>query len=329
MARSSASGCVRRSELLTGGSSARSWKRPRRATTCARPAAARPCPRCLHFLMASAVHGQGTIGFHYDNAEITPHVPNSVEAFFDADDAAVDALSPAEEARAVIEARFISMRVHAEFIGLKMDRIYATGGASQNTDITQVISDVFGCDVYTMASPGGAPLGAAYRALHATKCDEAGEYVRLCPRYACISLLRTPTCFAVEAGAFRGDTARGRGSRCGAARLHRGKAQRRQPCRLFGNGAAIRRPGTDGHRSSELEGCNAPPSCSEGHVREFCISHFSTRASVIHVTPQKLRRADTSVGSPLRWGYRIPEAAESRPRQRPPSLSVCPARTGR
>ena len=90
------------------------------------------------------------------------------------------------EARAVIEARFISMRVHAEFIGLKMDRIYATGGASQNTDITQVISDVFGCDVYTMASPGGAPLGAAYRALHATKCDEAGEYVRLRPRYACI-----------------------------------------------------------------------------------------------------------------------------------------------
>ena len=281
MARSSASGCVRRSELLTGGSSARSWKRPRRATTCARPAAARPCPPMPAFLMASAVHGQGTIGFHYDNAEITPHVPNSVEAFFDADDAAVDALSPAEEARAVIEARFISMRVHAEFIGLKMDRIYATGGASQNTDITQVISDVFGCDVYTMASPGGAPLGAAYRALHATKCDEAGEYVRLWPRHACISLLRTLICFAVEAGAFRGDTARGRGSRCGAARLHRGKAQRRQPCRLFGNGAAIRSPGTEGHRSSKLEGCNALPSCSEGHVRGFASVTFRrVRSSV-------------------------------------------------
>ena len=56
-------------------------------------------------------------------------------------------------------------------------RIYATGGASQNTDITQVIADVFGCDVYTMASPGGAPLGAAYRALHAVKSEQAGKYV--------------------------------------------------------------------------------------------------------------------------------------------------------
>jgi sugar (pentulose or hexulose) kinase len=40
-----------------------------------------------------------------------------------------------------------------------------------------VIADVFGCDVFTMASPGGAPLGAAYRALHAVKSAEAGAYV--------------------------------------------------------------------------------------------------------------------------------------------------------
>jgi xylulokinase len=121
----------------------------------------------------------GSIAIHYDDPEITPHVPKAVEAFYNGDDEAVDSLAPAEEARAVIEARFISMRVHAEFIGLKMDRIYATGGASQNKDITQVIADVFGCDVYTMSSPGGAPLGAAYRALHALKCEEAGEYVRI------------------------------------------------------------------------------------------------------------------------------------------------------
>lgn len=136
----------------------------------------------------------GSIALHYDDPEITPHVPKAVEAFYNGDDESVDSLPPAEEARAVIEARFISMRVHAEFIGLKMDRIYATGGASQNNDITQVIADVFGCDVYTMASPGGAPLGAAYRALHALKCEEMGEYVSLGPH--CFKLsLRLPGWF--------------------------------------------------------------------------------------------------------------------------------------
>jgi xylulokinase len=132
----------------------------------------------------------GKVAFHYDDAEITPHVPKPVEAFYDGEDNDVESLSLAEEARAVIEARFISMRVHAEFIGLKMDRIYATGGASQNNDITQVIADVFGCDVYTMASPGGAPLGAAYRALHAIKCEEAGEYVRDRPPACCLLPVR-------------------------------------------------------------------------------------------------------------------------------------------
>ena len=122
----------------------------------------------------------GKIAFHYDDAEITPHVPAPAEAFFDSDGSQVDALSPEDEARAVIEARFLSMRVHAEFIGLKMDRIYATGGASQNKDITQVIADVFNCDVYTMESPGGAPLGAAYRALHAMECSKLGTYVSSC-----------------------------------------------------------------------------------------------------------------------------------------------------
>jgi hypothetical protein len=39
------------------------------------------------------------------------------------------------------------------------------------------MADVFGADVYTMPSPGGAAVGAAYRALHADKCDGAGSFV--------------------------------------------------------------------------------------------------------------------------------------------------------
>jgi xylulokinase len=71
----------------------------------------------------------------------------------------------------------MSMRLHAEVIGLKMNKIFATGGASQNSSITQVMADVFGADVYTMPSPGGAAVGAAYRALHADACDAKGAYV--------------------------------------------------------------------------------------------------------------------------------------------------------
>ena len=58
-----------------------------------------------------------------------------------------------------------------------MKKIFATGGASQNAAITQVMADVFGADVYTMPSPGGAAVGAAYRALHADACDSAGSFI--------------------------------------------------------------------------------------------------------------------------------------------------------
>lgn len=195
-------------------------------------------------------------------------VPAATEVLFDADGTAVAELPAEVEARAVIEARFLSMRLHAEFIGLKVvpcrgawvgaifdplfnifpegqlpqaprgvpsrwtcrrqracwwyahscvrssdsprpedgpdlrdrrrlaEQRYHAGmlppaaplpsctsflsSAAQGcggAGTRQVIADVFGCDVFTMASPGGAPLGAAYRALHAVKSAEAGSYV--------------------------------------------------------------------------------------------------------------------------------------------------------
>ena len=45
-------------------------------------------------------------------------------------------------------------------------RVLATGGASSNAQILQIISDVFGLPVYTYASQSGAAVGAAYRAKH-------------------------------------------------------------------------------------------------------------------------------------------------------------------
>lgn len=43
--------------------------------------------------------------------------------------------------------------------------------------LIRVMSDVFGVPVYTGESPSSAALGAAYRALHGWKCQEAGSFV--------------------------------------------------------------------------------------------------------------------------------------------------------
>ncbi|TRY55339.1 hypothetical protein DNTS_009045 [Danionella cerebrum] len=49
---------------------------------------------------------------------------------------------------------------------LKNSRVLATGGASSNHDILQVLSDVFDAPVYTIDVPNSTCLGCAYRAAH-------------------------------------------------------------------------------------------------------------------------------------------------------------------
>lgn len=77
----------------------------------------------------------------------------------------------------MLEAQFMSMRVHGEALGMRPKTIIVTGGASQNTAICQVLADVFGCEVSTAVQPDSASLGAAYRAMHAVICEERGEFV--------------------------------------------------------------------------------------------------------------------------------------------------------
>ncbi|ROI48970.1 Xylulose kinase [Anabarilius grahami] len=73
------------------------------------------------------------------------------------------------EIRALVEGQFLAKRVHAEKLGYKIiqgTRVLATGGASANKDILQVLSDVFNAPVYTIDVANSACLGCAYRALH-------------------------------------------------------------------------------------------------------------------------------------------------------------------
>ncbi|XP_065804917.1 xylulose kinase [Labrus bergylta] len=109
----------------------------------------------------------GHIGLYFDTMEITP--PAVGVHRFDGDDNEVSSLSPQVEVRALVEGQFLSRRLHGERLGYSIipgTRVLATGGASSNKEILQVLSDVFNAPVYTIDLSNSTCLGAAYRALH-------------------------------------------------------------------------------------------------------------------------------------------------------------------
>ncbi|XP_062235351.1 xylulose kinase [Platichthys flesus] len=108
---------------------------------------------------------EGNIGFYFDTMEITPAAVGVHR--FDSDDTEVSSFSAQVEVRALVEGQFMSRRVHAERLGYSMrTRVLATGGASSNKEILQVLSDVFNAPVFTIDVSNSACLGSAYRAAH-------------------------------------------------------------------------------------------------------------------------------------------------------------------
>jgi xylulokinase len=99
--------------------------------------------------------------------EITPAVaePRVRRYRLTADDASANV-------RAVVEAQQMSMALHAQWMGVEIDTIHATGGAAANTQILQVMADVFGAEVYRSTVGNSAALGAALRAWHADALAE-------------------------------------------------------------------------------------------------------------------------------------------------------------
>uniref|UniRef100_A0A3B3CVY0 Xylulose kinase n=1 Tax=Oryzias melastigma TaxID=30732 RepID=A0A3B3CVY0_ORYME len=104
--------------------------------------------------------------FYFDTMEITPAAVGVYR--FDSDDSEVSSWSPQVEVRALVEGQFLSRRLHAEKLGYSIPgtRVLATGGASSNREILQVLSDVFNAPVYSIDLSDSACLGSAYRALH-------------------------------------------------------------------------------------------------------------------------------------------------------------------
>ena len=96
--------------------------------------------------------------------EITPTVMNPGVVRNGVDPADADA-----NVRAVVEAQMMSLALHSRWMGVKIATIYATGGASANRDILQVMSDVFDAEVWQLQTGNSAALGAALRAFHADR----------------------------------------------------------------------------------------------------------------------------------------------------------------
>ncbi|MCX7591708.1 MAG: xylulose kinase [Kiritimatiellae bacterium] len=119
----------------------------------------------------------GYVIFHIIEPEITPPIQRTGIFRFDRDGRRVERGDPGMEVRGLVESQFLSLRVHAERIGLRPAKILATGGASKNETLVGILADVFGVVVETGAYTDSAAVGAACRALHGWICAQRGRYV--------------------------------------------------------------------------------------------------------------------------------------------------------
>ncbi|TMW56350.1 hypothetical protein Poli38472_006360 [Pythium oligandrum] len=122
-------------------------------------------------LSSTAPGNEGIIAFFMRDPEITPLTAKAGVVAFAADGTKVDAsqLSPATRVRAIVESQCLSMRLHAEKLGIHdVKRLIVTGGAAASHGLVQHFADVFGVPVLRLDSHvNSAALGAAFRAHHA------------------------------------------------------------------------------------------------------------------------------------------------------------------
>ncbi|XP_057178795.1 xylulose kinase isoform X2 [Triplophysa rosa] len=113
----------------------------------------------------------------------------------------VAVFDPEVDIRALVEGQFLAKRLHAEKLGYKIipgTRVLATGGASANQDILQVLCDVFNAPVYTIDVMNSACLGCAYRALHGVVAEQSVSFSKALRTAPDPQLAVTPTPGAEE-----------------------------------------------------------------------------------------------------------------------------------
>jgi xylulokinase len=113
-------------------------------------------------LVASTKPGNnGAILLPWFEAEIVPRVNKPGIHRFDLDEKNV-----AANCRAVFEAQMLSMRLHSQWMNVSPEKIFATGGASNDIALLQIMADVMNCRVLRIEVSKSAALGAALQAAH-------------------------------------------------------------------------------------------------------------------------------------------------------------------
>ncbi|CAF0883135.1 unnamed protein product [Adineta ricciae] len=111
---------------------------------------------------------KGVIGFFYDDHEILPHNVQG-RFYFNADGEQVNDLEAASKVRALVEGQLLAKRLYLQRANVDLnnnvDQIVVTGGASVNTDLLQILADIFAKPVYTASAPNSGALGGALRAV--------------------------------------------------------------------------------------------------------------------------------------------------------------------
>jgi xylulokinase len=134
----------------------------------------------------------GNIGFYFDCEEIYPLVSGDFR--FNNFNTRVNRFSKEVEVRACIEGQFLRLRAHAEELGYSLEsgsRILATGGASANKSILQVLADVFNTPVYVQEKPNSAAIGAAFMAKYSLNKDTV-SFEEMTAKAAGFALVTSP-----------------------------------------------------------------------------------------------------------------------------------------
>jgi xylulokinase len=128
-------------------------------------------------LVASTKPGNnGGILLPWFEAEIVPRVNEPGIHRFN-----LDAQNAAANCRAILEAQMMSMRLHSQWMKVSPEKICATGGASNDRALLQVLADVMNCRVERIEVSKSAALGAALQAAHGflTAAGEKPEWEKL------------------------------------------------------------------------------------------------------------------------------------------------------
>jgi xylulokinase len=93
----------------------------------------------------------------------------------------LDAKDAAANCRAIFEAQALSMRLHSQWMQVAPAKILATGGASNDPALLQVLADVMNCRVERIEIAKSAALGAALQAAHGwlVAADENAKWDKL------------------------------------------------------------------------------------------------------------------------------------------------------